>query len=74
MRAFLTEKQIGTEIYYPRPLHQQPCFAHLWPSPPSLPWAETFAAESLALPIFPELRAEEIDDVCDQLTAFFSAA
>lgn len=74
MRSFLTAQQIGTEIYYPRPLHQQPCFAHLPSAPQSLPWAETFAEDSLALPIFPELRIEEIDYVCDQLTAFLQSA
>jgi dTDP-4-amino-4,6-dideoxygalactose transaminase len=70
LRAFLTEKGVGTEIYYPLPLHQQACFASLPSSQQSFPWAETFAAETLAVPIFPELRAEEIDYVCDQILEF----
>jgi dTDP-4-amino-4,6-dideoxygalactose transaminase len=70
LRAYLTAQEIGTEIYYPVPLHQQECFSAL--PHRSLPWAETFAKDSLALPIFPELSANEIDYVCDHLLAFFA--
>ncbi len=71
LREFLTGKGIGTEIYYPLPLHQQQCFASLASSTKSYPWAERFSRETLAIPIFPELRKEEIDYVSEQIAAFF---
>ena len=59
LRQFLAQSGIGTEVYYPLPLHQQPCFAHLAPPPRPLPHTEQAAAEVLSLPIFPALTAEE---------------
>jgi dTDP-4-amino-4,6-dideoxygalactose transaminase len=58
LRAFLQERGIASEIYYPVPLHKQACFRHLGP-PPVLPVAEALAQEVLSLPVFPELTAEE---------------
>jgi dTDP-4-amino-4,6-dideoxygalactose transaminase len=72
LRHWLSEAKIGSEIYYPLGLHEQDCFRYLGYSPTDL--FETYRAsrEVLALPIFPELTAEEQQIVVDRTAAFFA--
>jgi len=72
LKTFLKERGVGTEVYYPTPLHLQPCFAFLGYGPGSLPEAEEASRSSLALPIFPELSAADIEYVAEQIRAFYT--
>jgi dTDP-4-amino-4,6-dideoxygalactose transaminase len=73
LRAHLTASKVGTEIYYPVPLHLQQCFAHLGWAQGDLPHTEQAADETLALPIFPELEPAEQRTVVGRIAEFFSA-
>jgi dTDP-4-amino-4,6-dideoxygalactose transaminase len=72
LRQFLTERKIGSEIYYPVPLHQQKALAYLGYGEGSFPEAERAAREVLALPIFPEIRPDEQQRVVDTIAEFLS--
>ncbi len=69
--SYLKEKGIGTTIYYPKPLHLQPCFAYLGYKEGDFPVAERICKEILALPMYPELTDDEIDYVCDAIASFY---
>ena len=72
LRKFLAVRKIGTEIYYPLPLHLQPVFSYLGLKSGDLPVAEQAAQEVLALPMFPELTEAEIRWVVEAIAEFYS--
>jgi dTDP-4-amino-4,6-dideoxygalactose transaminase len=73
LREYLTARQIGTEIYYPIPLHLQTCFTSLGHGPGEFPIAEAAARETLALPIYPELIDEQQRFVVGSIRQFLDA-
>lgn len=72
LRAHLQGKKIGTEIYYPVPLHLQKCFAPLGHTTGDFPVSETAARTTVALPVFPELKEAQIRSVAQGVTRFLS--
>jgi dTDP-4-amino-4,6-dideoxygalactose transaminase len=72
LRHFLAERKIGSEIYYPLPLHLQPVFSYLGLKAGDMPISEQAAREVLALPMFPELTEAEIRWVIESIADFYS--
>ena len=72
LKSYLDAREIGTEIYYPQPMHRQECFAYTGPHPP-LPVSDRLASESLSIPVFPELTAAEQEAVIEAIAAFLES-
>ena len=72
LRTFLQNRRIGTEVYYPVPLHLQPSLEYLGYREGDLPQAERAAKEVLALPMFPELSDDEQRWVVESIAEFYS--
>jgi dTDP-4-amino-4,6-dideoxygalactose transaminase len=71
LRQYLTDRQIGTEIYYPLPLHLQSSLTSLGYKQGDFPLSEAAAHEVLALPMYPELREDEQETVVDTIASFY---
>jgi dTDP-4-amino-4,6-dideoxygalactose transaminase len=72
LRAHLAARGIGSEIYYPVPLHEQKCFADLGDKPDDFPWAHRLAGEVISLPIYPEIPPDQIEQVCAAIGDFLT--
>jgi len=72
LRAYLGEHGVGTEVYYPLPLHLQSCFAELGYKAGDFPESEKAAAETLALPIYPELEPGQQEYVVARVNSFYA--
>jgi dTDP-4-amino-4,6-dideoxygalactose transaminase len=73
LRQFLNEQGVGTDIYYPLPLHLQECYSFLKYRPGDCPVSEKASEEVLALPIYPELTEEQQAYVVDRIKAFYKS-
>ena len=71
LRLHLENRQVGTEVYYPLPLHLQPCFSDQGYRPGDFPISEAASENTLALPIYPELTEELIASVVDSIADFY---
>ncbi|MGW8666365.1 DegT/DnrJ/EryC1/StrS family aminotransferase [Streptomyces niveus] len=72
--SHLAAAGIGTETYYPLPLHLQPCFAHLGHQEGDFPHAEAASHRTVALPLYPELTLARLGRVCDAVRSFFTGS
>ena len=72
LQAHLKAAGVGSEVYYPLPLHLQPCYADLGYKKGDFPVSEKLAAESLALPVHAELAADDVDYICESIHSFYA--
>jgi UDP-2-acetamido-2-deoxy-ribo-hexuluronate aminotransferase len=71
LQEYLKQQGIGSEVYYPLPLHLQPCYSSLGYRQGDFPVSEKLAGESLALPVYSELAVEDIDHICETIASFY---
>jgi len=71
LAAYLKKQGIGTKVYYPLPLHLQPCFAYLGYKKGSFPESERASDEVISLPIFPELTPAQLDETATAIRSFY---
>ena len=74
LQAALQRRGIGTEVYYPIPMHRQECFAYLGYGAGAFPESERAADETLAIPVHPELTTQQAEYVVDCIHEFFVTA
>lgn len=72
LRAYLKDKGVGTEVYYPVCMHQQTCFRDLGYQKGDLPVSERASEEAVSLPIYAELKGEQLAYVVEQIKAFYA--
>jgi len=70
LQTYLTEKGVSSGIHYPVPVHLQKCFSELNHKPGDFPHSEKAAAQTLSLPMYPELKAEQIEEVVAALKSW----
>ncbi|MBP2000266.1 dTDP-4-amino-4,6-dideoxygalactose transaminase [Paenibacillus shirakamiensis] len=68
---YLTQQGIGTEVYYPHPLHTQPCFKHLGYKQGDMPHAERASSRAVGLPMYPDVTDEQLAEVCGHIRQYF---
>ena len=71
LQKYLNEKKIGNAIYYPLPLHLQPCFEYLGYREGQCPEAERASREVISIPIYPELTSAQLDEVAGAIRSFY---
>jgi dTDP-4-amino-4,6-dideoxygalactose transaminase len=71
LQKYLSENGISTGLHYPVPLHLQKCFSNLGYRKGDFPVTEKLADECLSLPLFPHMKDDEIEYVCDKIKHFF---
>lgn len=72
LQSYLQKKGVGTEVYYPVPMHLQECFSYLGNQPGSFPESEGAANETVALPVYPEVSDAQAEYVVECIREFFS--
>ena len=74
LQSYLKERGIGTEVYYPLPLHLQECFSDLGYKSGDFPVSERASQDVLALPVNPEVSAEDVAYICQPIQSFYAGA
>jgi dTDP-4-amino-4,6-dideoxygalactose transaminase len=73
LQSHLKSAGIGNSVYYPLPLHLQPCFAYLGYKKGEFPESEKAANEVLSLPVYPELTQSQLDEVIGAVRGFYGS-
>ena len=71
LKKILESEGVGTTVYYPKCLHEQKCFEYLGYKKGDFPMAEKMCSEVLALPMYPELKEDEINYICEKIKRFY---
>ena len=71
LQSHLRDKEIGSAVYYPLSLHLQPCFEYLGYKRGAFPESERATQEVISLPVYPELKQSQLDEVVDAVRGFY---